>query len=76
MRRRQDFVLLAVTMNLQGAQEVDEIPSVVRLDHVGERRHGRAIDAGHEDLVDILVGRAALEAGIVFARAKLYGRIG
>ena len=73
MSGREYFVLLAVTMDLQRAQEVDEIPRVVRLDDVGKRRHRRAIDAGHEDLVDILIGRAALETGIVSAVGEVVG---
>src|ERR1700676_2586828 len=50
-----------------------EIPGVVRLDHVRERRHGRAVQAGHEDLVDILVGVAALEARVTLSRGEIVG---
>ena len=73
MRSRQNLVFFAVTVDLQRTQEVDEIPGVVRLDHVSERRHGRAVHAGHEDLVDILVGVAALEARVTLARGEVVG---
>src|SRR5260370_9692355 len=39
-----------------------EVPSFGGLDHVGERRHWRAVDSGHEDLVEIGVRRPAFEA--------------
>jgi hypothetical protein len=48
---------------LKGAQEMNKIPGIVRLNNVGERRHGRAIHAGHENAVEVLIGFAALEAG-------------
>ena len=76
VRSRQNFVLLALAMNLQRAQEMDEIPGVVGLDHVRERRHRRAVHAGHEDLVDILVGAAALEAGVVPGDSEIVGTNG
>src|SRR4029077_20017017 len=41
--------------------------------HVSERRHGCAVQARHEDLVEILVGIAALEAGVVFAQGEVVG---
>src|SRR5208282_744807 len=46
-------------------------PSVVRLNHISERWHGRAVHACHEDLVDILIGAATLEAGIVLTQGKV-----
>ena len=73
MRRPQNFVLFTVTVNLQRTQEMDEIPGVVRLNHVSKGRHGRAVQAGHEDRVDILVGAAALEARIFSAQSKVVG---
>src|SRR5580704_1678532 len=53
---------------LQGAQEMHQIPCVVGLDHVRERRHRRSIEAGHEDAVQISVGVAAHEP---VARGKI-----
>src|SRR2546429_5688930 len=46
---------------LQCPEEVHEIPCLSGLQLAGERRHRRAIQAGHEDAVEILVGRSALE---------------
>src|SRR5580658_450012 len=52
---------------------MNQIPGIVQLNHVREGRHGRAIHTGHEDLVDILVGNAALETRIVSARGEVVG---
>src|ERR1700730_4227265 len=49
--------------DLQRAQVMHQVPGVFRLDDVGKRRHRRAVEAGHENLIEIMVGRAALEAG-------------
>src|SRR6266404_5391946 len=40
-----------------------QVPSVFRFDDVRKRRHRRAVEAGHENLIEIMVGCAALEAG-------------
>src|SRR5258706_1783783 len=56
--------------DLQSAQVMHQVPSVFRLDDVGKRRHRRAVKAGHENLIEIMVGRAALEAG---AGSKIVG---
>src|SRR5580704_6487031 len=45
--------------DLQGAQEMHQVPRVVGLDHVRERRHRRSVETGHEDAVQIAVGVAA-----------------
>src|SRR5260370_42112145 len=47
-----------------------QVPSVFRLDDVGKRRHRRAIESGHENLVEVVVCGAALEAG---TRRKIIG---
>src|SRR3989440_10858363 len=47
-----------------------QVPSVVRLDDVGKRRHRRAVETGHENLVEVVVCGAALEAG---ALGKIVG---
>src|SRR5467141_2776491 len=47
-----------------------QVPCVFRLDDVGKRRHRRAVEAGHENLIEIMVGRAALEVG---ALGKIVG---
>src|SRR5260370_13539062 len=50
----------ALVVVLQCAQKVHQVPRVFRLDHVGEGRHRRAIEAGHENLVEVLVRLSAL----------------
>src|SRR5690348_8961014 len=52
--RFQHVVFLAVMVDLQSAQEVHQIPCVIGLNGVRERWHRRAVDAGHEDLVNVL----------------------
>src|SRR6202041_8346 len=47
--------------HLQGAQEMHQIPRIVRLNHVRERRHRRSVEAGHEDAIQIAVSIAAHE---------------
>src|SRR5580698_10964300 len=54
--------------HLQGAQEMHQVPCVVRLDHIGKRRHRRSVQAGHEDPVEVAVRIAAHEP---FARGKI-----
>src|SRR5579871_179736 len=44
----------------QSSQVKHEIPGLVGLDVICEGRHGRAVETGHEDLVDITIGVAAL----------------
>src|ERR1700687_338947 len=56
--------------DLQRAQVMHQVPSVFGLDDVGKGRHRRAVKAGHENLIEIMVGRAALEAG---ALGKIVG---
>ena len=36
MRSHENVVLLAVAMDLQGTQEMDEIPRIIRLNDVGK----------------------------------------
>src|ERR1019366_3506384 len=45
------------------AQIEHQIPSLIRFDIVGKRRHRSAIQAGHEDSVNVLVGVAEFGAG-------------
>src|SRR5208283_1246867 len=73
VRGQENVVLLAVPVDLQRTQEMNEIPGIVRLNYVGEGWHRRAIQTGHEDLVDILVGLAALEARIVATGREVVG---
>ncbi len=47
---------------LQCAEIVHQIPGFFRLHHVGERRHRRAVNSGHENPIEVLVGTAALGA--------------
>src|SRR3984885_50486 len=54
--------------DLQGAQEMHQVPCVVGLDHIGKRRHRRSVEAGHEDPVQIAVRVAAHES---VARGKI-----
>src|SRR5271170_1662676 len=46
---------------LQSPQEMHEVPGVIRLDHIGKRRHRRTIKTSHENAIEILIGLAALE---------------
>ena len=48
--------------NLEGAEVVHKIPGILGFDDVGERRHRRTVETGHEDTVEILVRGAALKA--------------
>ena len=48
---------------LQRAQEMHEIPRLIGLQLIGERGHRRAVESGHEDPVQVLVGFATHEAG-------------
>src|ERR1700733_15433879 len=50
---------------------MNQVPSIIGLNYIGEGGHRRSIHARHEDLVDILVGAAALEARAVSARGKV-----
>src|SRR5713226_2906525 len=47
------------------AQIENQVPRLVGLDIVSEGRHGSAIQAGHEDAVNILIGVAAFGPGAV-----------
>src|SRR6266481_4571031 len=60
----------ALVGKLQRAQVMHQVPSVFRLDDVGKRRHRRAVEAGHENFIEIMVARAALETG---ALGKIVG---
>src|SRR5579872_3998520 len=50
---------------LQTAQIEDQIPRLIGFDVVGERRHGRPIQACHEDPVQIRIRSTALEPAAV-----------
>jgi len=67
----QYLVLLAVTINLQSAKEMDEVPRVVGLNVVGEGWHRRAVQTGHEDAVEIGVRGTALEARIILPATEV-----
>src|ERR1700730_12250299 len=56
--------------HLQSAQEMYQVPRVVRLDRVREGRHWRTIEAGHEDAIQIAVAIAAHKS---LARRKIKG---
>src|ERR1700676_4138832 len=43
----------ALARHLQGAQVMHQVPGLVWFDHVRERRHGRAVQSGVKDLVEI-----------------------
>src|ERR1700723_3059151 len=60
--------LLVRERRLQGAQEMHQVPCVVRLDHIRKRRHRRSVEAGHEDPVEVAVRVAAHEP---VARGKI-----
>ena len=48
-----------------------QIPCIIGLNYIGKRRHGRPVHTGHEDPVEILIRRAALEAGVVARVGKV-----
>src|SRR6266478_256017 len=54
--------LRALVGDLQRAEKMNQVPGLFRLDHVGERRHWRAVQPGHKNFVEVMVGRTALEA--------------
>src|SRR5579872_2825661 len=45
---------------LQSSQVEHQVPGLIRLDVVRERRHRGAVQTCHEDSVDVLIGAAAL----------------
>src|SRR5690348_7317217 len=59
-----NFLCLGVEW-LKGAQVEDKIPCFVGFDVVDKRRHGCAIEAGHEDLVNVGVAVAALGTSVL-----------
>src|SRR5579863_517664 len=56
------FFLFALLRH-QRPQIEHQVPSLIRLDVVGKRRHGSAVQPGHENLVDVLIGIATLWPG-------------
>src|SRR5437879_10769529 len=52
-------------MGLQGPQVMNQIPGIVGLNHVCERRHRGTVQPRHEDSIEILVRFAAFETGII-----------
>ena len=48
--------------HLQRAQEVHEVPGILRLDNIDKGRHRCTVQAGHKNLVEVLIGHSALEA--------------
>src|SRR5438552_703382 len=61
----QYVVFLAVTMSLKCTQIVHQIPCVIGLDDIRERRHWRSIHTGHEDPIEIFICRATLKTGVM-----------
>src|SRR5215471_10523816 len=60
---------------LQSAQIENQVPSFVRFDVVGERRHRSAIQTGHEYAIEIAIGRATLELRLIMEIEGLDGTI-
>ena len=60
--RLEQGTLRAFTVYLQSTQKMNKVPRIIGLNDVSKRRHRGAINAGHKDTVDILIGGAALEA--------------
>src|ERR1700733_5544883 len=56
-------LLLLAALSHKGSEIENQIPSLVRLDVVGKRGHGSAVEAGHEYAIDIAIGIAALGTG-------------
>src|SRR5205814_10635806 len=59
------MVLLTVAVDLKRAQVMNQIPCVIGLHHIRERRHRSSIKTGHEDAIEILIAAATLEASVV-----------
>src|SRR6266849_2557486 len=70
-RSLQNSVFFAATIYLQSTQVVDQVPGVVGLDNIRERRHGRAVQTSHENTIEVLIGDAALETRIVSCRGEI-----
>src|SRR6266446_4745542 len=70
-RSLQNSVFFAATIYLQRTQVVDQVPGVVGLDNIRERRHGRAVQASHENAIEVLIGYATLETSIVSCRGEV-----
>src|SRR5436190_12458221 len=60
-----NLVLLTVAVDLKRAQVMNQIPCVIGLHHIRERRHRSSIKTGHEDAIEILIAAATLEASVV-----------
>src|SRR5258706_7270474 len=67
----ENLILFTATVYLQRAQVVYEVPGVVGLDNICERRHGRAVQTGHENTIEVLIGYATLETSIVSCRGEV-----
>src|SRR5258706_9107503 len=67
----ENLILFAAPVYLQRAQVVYEVPRVIGLNDIRKRRHGRAIQAGHENAIQILVSNAALETRIISRRREV-----
>src|ERR1039457_7103085 len=58
---------------LHGSQIVHQVPGFVRRQIVFERGHRRAVETGHENLINVFIGASALEAR---ALAEIVGNDG
>src|SRR5215472_9143135 len=65
------FLFVVGTVRLQAAQVKDQVPCFVRLHVVRERGHRRAVQTGHENLVEILVSGAAFETSAIVEVERL-----
>src|ERR1700722_10794833 len=68
----RQHLFLAVLMH-ERPQIEHQVPRLFGLDVVGKRRHGSAVQASHEDPIDILIGIAAFWPGAI---GKVEGRDG
>ena len=69
----RQFCFRAPSLGLKRPQIVNQIPRVIRLDHIRKGRHRCPVNARHEDLIKILVRRTALEARIVGGVSEVVG---
>src|SRR5258706_3835948 len=67
----ETLILFTAPVYLQRAQLVYEVPRVIGLNDIRERRHGRAIQSSHENPIEILIRNAALETRIISRRREI-----
>jgi len=67
----QDFVLLALAVHLQGAQEWTRSQASFGWITSANEGNGCAVQAGHENPINVLVALAALKTGVIRAGSEI-----